>query len=1387
MSDLPNILIVDDIAENLALLKRIINKNDASVISALSGLEALQKIQGLELALAIIDIRMPEMDGFELAIKLNQERADDKVSIIFLTADYFSKNEVVAGYDAGALDFISKPIDNQILQTKINVYLDLFRKKKSALIEAEAALKWSNLAKSLKNTGDKYLGYFENAPNGVFVVDKNGRYVDVNKAGCFMTGYSEEEILQMSIPDFLPKESLDAGLALFRVVVEKGEAKGDLPFRHKSGVVRWWTIEAIKVSEERFLSFTLDITHRIELEELNRKHQLEMAQQNEELLRTRSLAEEAAKKYTALYDFAPIGFFTLSQQSDIHQLNLSAAQLLGQDRTALLLNKFNSYISEDSKHAFKVFLDKVFQSATKQTVEVKLEISGKGHKHMFLVGAKIEGSSHSLINATDISLHKHAEEIIRADEINKAAAESRKQAEKKLRDSEFILRQAQDISRTGYYITNIETGVWISSPMLDDIFGIDSSFDKNITNWSNLIVPDFREEALNHYNECIRQKTRFELDYKVIRPKDGNEIWVSAFGEFDFGTDGKPLRLIGTIQDITSRKQIEEKLRSSETNFRDFFESISDIIFIGNEQGEVIYANHAAQLNLDISLENLQSKHVWDFYPASASNEARAIIETSLTGLQKNCNLPLKRNDGTLIPVESHCWPGKWNGENCVFIFSKDQSEIQASLRKFNKFFYNNPALLAISSNGIFTEVNDKFLTTLGYAEDEVIGKSSAELNLFVKPEKHKIAAYELEKHGTVQNFELSIRTKSGKILNGLFSGEVIDGLGGKLYLTVMNDITKHKQTEKELYKKELLYRTIIETANEGIIVAQGTMLKYANPKMMELTGMTQDELLSKHFLDFIHPEDQRIVADYYMKRVNGEEVPSHYQIRGINKSGQTFWFEVSGVKIDWQGQPATMNFLSDITTRKQTEMLREQQLRFTTALNELAGIIILKENRPDILENANRIISETLHVDTGFIYTISFTTNRISPLCEWQKFDQPEIAHTIGGYASLDLFLSPLTEIRETQNYLTSSANDVNEYFEKDNSGKILHDNFNIKTLLWYPLAFSHNDFYLLTLNQIQDFRLWTGEEIDFLDSMAKQISLALIKLELIEEKILAENALRKSEALLSDTQQIAQIGSWSLEKDTLKMKWSQETYRIFGYKPFTINPSLDAIFKRIHPDDLEPITKSLSLVWDSKSLFNETHRIISPNGNEKFVQTLASINYDNYGMKVQLVGSVQDITAKKKAEKELQSSFQQLRDLTQHIESVREGERVSISRELHDDLGQSLTAIKIDLNLMKQNISEKETVLKINKISDLVGDTIKTVQRLTSQLRPDIIDDLGLEAALDWYTSEFAQRNGIQVLLKVGVFPEFSSVASLNIFRIVQEALTNIARHSKATHVDI
>ena len=161
-----------------------------------------------------------------------------------------------------------------------------------------------------------------------------------------------------------------------------------------------------------------------------------------------------------------------------------------------------------------------------------------------------------------------------------------------------------------------------------------------------------------------------------------------------------------------------------------------------------------------------------------------------------------------------------------------------------------------------------------------------------------------------------------------------------------------------------------------------------------------------------------------------------------------------------------------------------------------------------------------------------------------------------------------------------------------------------------------------------------------------------------------------------------------------------------------------------------------------------------------------------------------------RRKAVKELRHSREQLRNLADHLQTVREEERTWIAREIHDELGQVLTAFKMDLAMMKKKLTfnqDIETVRElVNTDLGLVDTTIQTVKRLCSQLRPPLLDHLGLGAALEWQAEEFQKRNAIEC--KVNLLPSDITVDekySTSLFRIFQESLTNVLRHARATKV--
>ena len=163
-------------------------------------------------------------------------------------------------------------------------------------------------------------------------------------------------------------------------------------------------------------------------------------------------------------------------------------------------------------------------------------------------------------------------------------------------------------------------------------------------------------------------------------------------------------------------------------------------------------------------------------------------------------------------------------------------------------------------------------------------------------------------------------------------------------------------------------------------------------------------------------------------------------------------------------------------------------------------------------------------------------------------------------------------------------------------------------------------------------------------------------------------------------------------------------------------------------------------------------------------------------------------EILERERAQEQLKVSLEELRALTARIQRVREEERIAIAREIHDELGQACTAIKMDLALIGRKATSRQTRIKAKVASaiQLVDDTITNLRRIASELRPGTLDDLGLAAALEWQAQEFARRTGIEC--RVGL-PEDAIVVdadrSTGIFRIFQESLTNVARHAHATSV--
>ena len=301
---------------------------------------------------------------------------------------------------------------------------------------------------------------------------------------------------------------------------------------------------------------------------------------------------------------------------------------------------------------------------------------------------------------------------------------------------------------------------------------------------------------------------------------------------------GEIYGLLGVTHDITQRQQFEENLKESESNLRVFFQTMDDMVFIMNQTGQIIDANHSATRKLGYSIADLQHLNMLEIHPSDKREEATSLFRDMQIGKLDVCPLPLVRKDGIFVPVETRTWTGRWNGDECTFLLSKDLSKEQELLQKFNKIFDNNPVLMTISSipEQTFSEVNNAFLTKTGYQKHEIIGKTPEELGLFAEKKMQRKIAEEVLNKKAISSRNLELVTKSGKRLNGLYSGEVIEFQGRRYFLSVLVDISNTMKMEKELKLQNELYNVISGISAKLIQTASNDLDNEIN-RSLEILG----------------------------------------------------------------------------------------------------------------------------------------------------------------------------------------------------------------------------------------------------------------------------------------------------------------------------------------------------------------------------------------------------------------------------------------------------------------------------------------------------------------------------------------------------------------------
>lgn len=282
---------------------------------------------------------------------------------------------------------------------------------------------------------------------------------------------------------------------------------------------------------------------------------------------------------------------------------------------------------------------------------------------------------------------------------------------------------------------------------------------------------------------------------------------------------------------------------------------------------------------------------------------------------------------------------------------------------------------------------------------------------------------------------------------------------------------------------------------------------------------------------------------------------------------------------------------------------------------------------------------------------------------------------------------------------------------------------------------------------------------------------------------------ALSASAARLRLAVQASGTGLWDWDLLTNEVYYSPEWKRQLGYEDHELPNRWEEFESRLHPDDGPPLlSNARRYIEQPDGDYEAEFRLRHRDGSYRWILVRGAVLFDQAGRPVRMLGSHVDLTERKETELELGRSRAALRQLSSDLLLTRERERADVAREIHDELGQALTALKLDVAWLRRQLpvaASPDSAARLAGMSDALDQTVQAVRRISGELRPRLLDDLGLEAALEWQAESFTSRSDVPCRTDIRLPSQPPSDIAIALFRITQESLTNVTRHAQASQV--
>ena len=573
-----------------------------------------------------------------------------------------------------------------------------------------------------------------------------------------------------------------------------------------------------------------------------------------------------------------------------------------------------------------------------------------------------------IIKIIAIKLEKILEKILYQDKINLKNLD--------LEETEIRLKEAQKIAKVGSFVLDVSTGNWESSDILDEILGIDKNFLKNKQSMADLVHPDDRDTVLIDIEDVIIKKIpSYNKEYRIIRDNDKKIAWIHTLGKLIQDTNGNSIKIIGSMQNITNRKLIEEEIleakkaaQNSEFLFKSIIEQAGDAMFLSDIDGNIVNVNTKACQNLGYTKAELLSMKVADLDEMYTSlTNVSEVWDTISPGNQTTIETIHKRKDGSIFPVEVNIGSFQINDEKYFLGFARDIS-IRKKISRENKLLsaavsQSANAIVITDSNGNIEFTNPKFSEVTGYSAEEALGKNPRILNSGKLPKSYFTNLWNTILAGKPWQGEFQNKTKSGKLIweRTTITPIINEQRVTTNFLAIKENITEKIQAEielKEAYSKikesEDYLKRILQTANEGfwIIDKQGVTVE-VNAKLCKILGFIEKEFENKSIFNFVDTENAEIFKEQLKNREQG--LATSYEIELNTKKGKkvSCLFNTSPIYNNLNERIGSFALVTNITKLK----IASNKLKIKNkALNELS--IELYDNNKLLIDSRDRFIN---------------------------------------------------------------------------------------------------------------------------------------------------------------------------------------------------------------------------------------------------------------------------------------------------------------------------------------------------------------------------------------------------------------------------------------------